>query len=206
MSEVAKEGRTVLFVSHNMGAVQQLCTKTCILENGIIKNFGETAEIIPLYMVSTLPLNFNEENFLVPNVRLMDFYLMQKGVKNCNTIDLSFPFELHVAYDVNSASNNLLLGFDLYSTDGTLIFRSYDVTVFGLEEFRKGKYESVFKFPENLLNDGRYKINLVSAFHRMTKLNKEKFGIGFTCHRTRTSDIDYPGIINIVGNWEVTKK
>jgi lipopolysaccharide transport system ATP-binding protein len=51
MQDVSKgEGRTVLFVSHNMGAVQQLCTKCILLENGRIDSVGSTEFILNKYM------------------------------------------------------------------------------------------------------------------------------------------------------------
>ena len=53
MQDVSKgEGRTVLFVSHNMGAVQQLCTKCILLENGLIDSIGGTEPILKKYMKS----------------------------------------------------------------------------------------------------------------------------------------------------------
>ena len=51
MQDVSKgEGRTVLFVSHNMGAVQQLCTKCILLENGVLDSVGGTEPILKKYM------------------------------------------------------------------------------------------------------------------------------------------------------------
>lgn len=51
MQDISKgEGRTVLFVSHNMAAVQSLCTRAILVENGIIKNSGEVPEIIESYL------------------------------------------------------------------------------------------------------------------------------------------------------------
>ena len=53
MNDVSKgEGRTVLFVSHNMAAIQELCTKAIILENGSVKHFGEVGRSIDLYYKS----------------------------------------------------------------------------------------------------------------------------------------------------------
>ena len=50
MEEVTKtEGRTILFVSHNMSAIKQLCTKTILLEKGEVKMFGETNKVIDTY-------------------------------------------------------------------------------------------------------------------------------------------------------------
>ncbi len=50
MGDVAKEGRTVLFVSHNMGAVRNLCPKSAVLRNGQILSMGDSAEQIQIYM------------------------------------------------------------------------------------------------------------------------------------------------------------
>jgi lipopolysaccharide transport system ATP-binding protein len=49
MGEVAKEGRTVLFVSHNMATVQSLCNRAILLENGLIVSNGVTDEVIRKY-------------------------------------------------------------------------------------------------------------------------------------------------------------
>ncbi len=53
MGEVAKEGRTVLFVSHNMDAIQRLCTKALWLRSGEVAGTGEVTEQIDLYLNST---------------------------------------------------------------------------------------------------------------------------------------------------------
>ena len=52
MNEVAKEGRTVLFVSHNMGAIQNLCPRSILLSGGRIKNDAETGKTIKIYLES----------------------------------------------------------------------------------------------------------------------------------------------------------
>lgn len=53
MEDVAKQGRTVLFVSHNMGAVKGLCKKTVWIKNGEIHDMGETQKVIPQYIESS---------------------------------------------------------------------------------------------------------------------------------------------------------
>jgi len=50
MGEVAKEGRTVLFVSHNMGAISNLCSRTILLNNGKLMAFGKTDRMIEQYL------------------------------------------------------------------------------------------------------------------------------------------------------------
>jgi lipopolysaccharide transport system ATP-binding protein len=50
MSDVAQSGRTVLFVSHNMAAIQSLCRRTVLLEKGHIVQDGESAEVVARYL------------------------------------------------------------------------------------------------------------------------------------------------------------
>jgi lipopolysaccharide transport system ATP-binding protein len=51
MGEVATSGRTVLFVSHNMHVIQNLCTRTILLEDGMIKYNGDTSEVVAKYLM-----------------------------------------------------------------------------------------------------------------------------------------------------------
>ena len=52
ISMVAKEGRTILFVSHNMNAIQRLCSKCVLLANGHITAYGNTADIVSKYLAA----------------------------------------------------------------------------------------------------------------------------------------------------------
>jgi lipopolysaccharide transport system ATP-binding protein len=54
MGDVAREGRTILFVSHNMPAIQKLCRKTVWLDAGYVKEIGPTPEVVQRYLGSAL--------------------------------------------------------------------------------------------------------------------------------------------------------
>jgi len=57
MGDVAGEGRTVLFVSHNMAAIQNLCLKTVLLEQGQVQDYGETNHIVDYYLAMSANLS-----------------------------------------------------------------------------------------------------------------------------------------------------
>jgi len=57
MEDVAREGRTVLFVSHDMSAIQKLCDRSILLENGILQNIGSTSDIISEYLATSLNIS-----------------------------------------------------------------------------------------------------------------------------------------------------
>lgn len=64
MSEVADSGKTVLFVSHNMQSVEQLCTRACVIEKGEIAMIGDVQEAITEYFGAYSNTKFDEDSFV----------------------------------------------------------------------------------------------------------------------------------------------
>jgi len=81
MGGVAKEGRTVLFVSHNMGSIGQLCTKTILLDSGFLKLYDVTRSVIDTYSKDS---NYLQADFRVFDHRDGDHRIVLKGVKTFN--------------------------------------------------------------------------------------------------------------------------
>lgn len=89
MGDVAKEGRTVLFVSHNMGAIQSLCERVMLLRNGRLVGTGEPTEIITMYMsemheVAQLPISDRSDREGNGKIRIIG--LTVNGVDNASTV------------------------------------------------------------------------------------------------------------------------
>lgn len=93
MSEVAEGGRTVLFVSHNMGAVQNLCTTCILLENGETKMIGNTIDVVQAYIADS------ESNAEIPLSKRID----RTGNRNVKITGLTIN---------NEEGNNLIKSFD----------------------------------------------------------------------------------------------
>jgi lipopolysaccharide transport system ATP-binding protein len=84
MGDVAGEGRTVLFVSHNMSAVQALCQKTVWFDSGRVKDFGPTPEVVHRYLQSSLsrcsvPLTDRNDRQGDGSVRLSSIQIQSDG-------------------------------------------------------------------------------------------------------------------------------
>lgn len=60
MNEISKSGRTVIFVSHDMNAIEQLCNKAVILKKGMLAEEGETQELISHYLNENKNFSFNQ--------------------------------------------------------------------------------------------------------------------------------------------------
>lgn len=70
MEDVARGGRTVLFVSHNMGVVRQLCQKGILLQNGFLEQYGNVTNVINSYLHDNIHVSnsvtFKDDNFSYP--------------------------------------------------------------------------------------------------------------------------------------------
>lgn len=90
MGDVAKEGKTVIFVSHNMGAISQLCKKGLVLEKGEIKLFSNTQDAIQIYNHSVLAKGNNDSNwpshilFRIKDIDHNDFAITQIEILDKN--------------------------------------------------------------------------------------------------------------------------
>ena len=56
MEDISNDGKTIIFVSHQMPMVEKLCKDTLLLKDGIIQNFGKTKDIVNLYLKSSTPV------------------------------------------------------------------------------------------------------------------------------------------------------
>ena len=102
MGDVAKGGRTVLFVSHNMGAIQSLCTSAVLLHAGRLENIGKTATIVSAYLIRVggeRRQSFTSRQ-LSPDLELTEFkftpYVIASGGTITASLTLASSTELSV--------------------------------------------------------------------------------------------------------------
>ncbi|HEY9606500.1 MAG TPA: ABC transporter ATP-binding protein, partial [Allocoleopsis sp.] len=138
MEAVAKEGRTVLFVSHNMAAVEKLCARAIVLHQGKVQYVGSQTEGITQYLMRLsnhlISLRDREDRQGSGEVRVIAIEIRdEKGnvldaVKSGQTIDIYFYFETHP----NIKMNKVLVGL--------LVTTQLDFPVF-LQHNRLTRYE-----------------------------------------------------------------
>ena len=170
MQDVADKGRTVLFVSHNMVAVENLCNKSVLIENGKMKSFGTTKEIISRYLK-----NFKSES--LNGVAISDIkqregsgIVMIKDLKiktNNNSNYINIGEGLTVNIEIENISQNLVEKIDIglsIHNDGMLdkksiFYSSYFNKLYSLD---KGEKKSVVcKIPNINYSEGRYFIKSI---------------------------------------------
>jgi lipopolysaccharide transport system ATP-binding protein len=164
MSDATKEGRTVLFVSHNLGAINRLCRKSILLEKGKLVCFDKTENVIKTY-VDTGNIDLTE--FRSPHNALKDITLRVVRLCNRQGIRLQKPeirydeeFIIEIEYEVNSKTTNCTVWIALETSEGIMVFTSadYDKNEKMLGTRNIGYYKASVIIPSHLLNFGRYVI------------------------------------------------
>lgn len=163
MSEVSKQGRTVLFVSHNMEAVNTLCKKAILLEGGQLVNQGTAREIVDLYLSKTFEqgTSIKWEKHNRPGddaVRLNSVQLISnKGVPT-QVISIKEAIGVRINYEVLKENFKPIPNIHLSTIQGQKVFVSIPVEQPSLKEV--GEHEATVWIPRDLLNVGKYSLRI----------------------------------------------
>jgi len=159
MEEVGKEGRTIIFVSHNMGAVSELCTNSILLNQGKVVCKGETGHIIGQYLLhakksDNLPLESDKDwPIYVTGIRLCDL-----DMASINDVELGQDAFLEFNYSIETPLKNVSVAM-LLSRMGNPLLYSYDTDNSPLleESVRiPGEYVVRMRLPLSKLKEGIY--------------------------------------------------
>lgn len=169
MSEVSLQGRTVLFVSHNMQAVRTLCKKTILLEDGQVHSYGDSDAIVEYYLqASTRREHSNDLNELIANLphdpvfRLRHLSLEQDGIA-ATTVLSNRTLEVVIQFSVLKQTAGLHVYVQLLDSEGTLLLESIsngDAAELPIVE--AGDYVSCLSFPAEFFAPRNYEV-VVSA-------------------------------------------
>lgn len=163
MGAAAIEGRTVLFVSHNLAAVRALCTRGVLIDSGRMELDANVEEVITRYLsdhnasesvVVWDPVSAPQNS----EIRFTKAYVLNDRGEFASLLDYRGEFSIAVEYDVLKPIRNLRIGFFLQTVDGTLICGSNDPDAWPDIERAPGHYISTCRFPGSTLNTGTYSL------------------------------------------------
>jgi len=175
-----KQGRTILFVSHNMHAVRSLCTKAIWLENGIIKKIGSTANIIDDYVLSaafqhdscdcTVYIHESDHVTGVNEMRINRVFLVNNLNKRFSVL-WKQPIILDIDFELLCGVSDLSVGVGLLSLNDELLVSMHqnDDMTNSIWSIGKGSYRMRIIMP-NRLHPGMYKIG-IGAHHETNQKN-----------------------------------
>lgn len=191
MKEVAANDRTILFVSHNLTAVSNLCNKTLHLEKGKVKQFGETGEVINNYMAN-MQRNVYKHTYLSFNqapgneyVRLKSCVLSPNLFENQNYMDVRNSISLDIEFWNNVDNQCLNVSLHVYATTGECIFNISTPAI----NCDLGVIKASSEIPSNFMNDGSYIISFMIVKDKSIVLHnfEEIFNFEIVDYRIDTS-------------------
>ena len=168
MEEVTKkEGRTVLFVSHNMGAIKELCSRTILLENGKIKEVGETFQVVHNYINDISAVKESKVELSPSPQKEISFtkvWITNSKDEITNSINIEDDFKIWLEYNVDKPIDIAEISICLKNSSGTnVIFTSIsDSFNKTFIPFQKGKYTSSAHFKGNFLMPDNYLVYISS--------------------------------------------
>ena len=178
MKDVARTGRTVLFVSHNMRAVEQLCTSVVQLDRGrILESSNKVHDIVTRYLVGgtdgdrsaewTNPGGEYQNEFFTPTrFFVADADGEVAGSVQRNDADLW----LQVEGTISTYDAALNIGYAVINEDGQQMYWSYlfDAPEQNWPRLQKGRVSLRTRLPRRLLSEGIYRIELIATlYHRL---------------------------------------
>ena len=182
MKEVGSQGRTVLFVSHNMGAINSLCQRAVLLQNGKLSLSGTTEHVISQYLnfaddiIKSNEFYWDPENCPGDSIaKILSFRLVDEHGAKLETISTETRFGVEITYSLKNLDKSVKPGpnFLLCTSDDVKIFHDINTRFIPKE----GMHKTISWFPSGLLNDGDYKIEFAITtqnpviIHAMIKIH-----------------------------------
>ena len=161
MEDAARRGRTVLFVSHNLGAVRNLCRSVLLLENGQIKYQGGVEEGVSSYErgLTDTKSSLASSHFQGPlsdRIQFMELIFRQRGLV-VTIIDPLQELEIELRGATFKTFQALDVNIRIYR-DGFHLADCHDATLG--TGIREGAFVSMFQIPDGTLKPGRYTIGI----------------------------------------------
>lgn len=185
MGEVGKEGRTVIFVSHNMGAIARLCSRVVLLNQGHLISDGYTDEVIKYYLqtgLGTTSQRIWPDLKQAPGndiVRLCGVSVITEEGVIRDAYDIRKPIGIQMEYQILKSGNALVPNFHVYNEEGICVF------VLSNRDLHKpsnltGRFKSTAWIPGNFLSEGTFTVlAAISTFNPLRVHFKERDVVAF---------------------------
>ena len=160
------DGRTVLFVSHNMKAVKSLCSRCILLENGTVTMEGSASEVVDAYLASTIPDTIKLVHETEDSEPIKELTLLSGKILNGEQItandDVKMEFEVEFQESIEFHMN-----IHVYSAEKDHLFQS-SCEVFTPQTGTN--YKIGFTIPKGLLNERLYSITVTFVKNKSTTI------------------------------------
>ncbi len=215
MNEVSKQGRTVIFVSHNMSSIIRICSRCILINSGRIEADGPVDPVIRRYL-ETSAKHDGSCSFPIEPAKTAQFTrlgLMTREGDATATFDYRFDITVSAEYVVRQPIPQGLLGIRVSTADGLPIFTSHHVDkldpAVAADALLPGTYETQITIPSNFLLPGSYVVTaaIVDGNMRLIDMQEDviSFDVGETGN-TRARKSATNGVVNLDLSWDIQPK
>ncbi len=217
MEEVGKQGRTVLFVSHNMPAIARLCERTILLDEGGVVADGPSHQVVSAYLSSDIGTSAARE-WIDPQkapgnavARLRAVRVIGSDGRVTESTDIRLPVGIEMTFDVLQPNWVLSPIYDFFNEEGLCVFGAIDHDPEWKGRPRPvGRYVTTAWIPGNMLSEGTLIVNAeLLTIHPMTQHYHERHAIAFQVVDSLDGDSArgeysgaWPGVIRPMLDWK----
>lgn len=167
-----KEGRTVLFVSHNMQAINNLCNRVVLLNQGSVAQEGNALDIVRNYLLYESlkegAIYWDDQTAIGDStIKLKSIKIMDEDDNIRSHFFSKFKIKVQMDFIINKLENDLVIGFDVTNENGITILRTYhnDGQPDSWPKLKLGLNSIVCVLPEDFFNAGTFHISPKVSLH-----------------------------------------
>jgi lipopolysaccharide transport system ATP-binding protein len=181
MEDLSASGRTVVFVSHQMQAVAQLCDRAIWLDYGQVEREGPASDIVAEYLQAGYGAgsrrDWTDRSTAPGNdlVRLRSVRVVQDGEERA-AVDVREPVGIEIRIEVLRPGEPLFPKIKVYDSRGDVAFNAMDTSARWLDPSPPGEYVTTAWIPGNYLNEGLTTVDVSIATISAPKLRNQASG------------------------------
>ncbi len=201
------QGRTVLFVSHNMAAVKSLCTRAIVLKNGKVALEGSVNECVEAYLSNHRKAKnhiiWDKAEFDKHNFSVSEAFVCAKGKKVEDSIEITDAVEISIKIQNKDFNDRIDVTYHVKNGDGEKIFSISSVAI---ENLSKNKEQTIIcEIPANFFNNGTFSLDLFIVKNGKEAIYIEPDILEFTMLNKKVELGKYmgeePGYLRPLFNW-----
>ena len=219
MGDVAQQGRTVLFVSHNMSAILRLTQEAIVLKKGQLIKRAPTPEAVDFYLASGQTesgervWDADEIPAASAPFRPIRLRLMDKSGKVVDTVRSTEPVTIEWEYQLDAPLTGLRVGIYLNTMRGEYVFTAFDTDdAKQYEQFgarQSGRYVSCCQIPGVFFNEGRYSLGVNASSFGVRRYFMDESALSFNVDISGAPGTQWPemrqGPIRPRLDWKIEK-
>lgn len=219
MQDVSKQGRTVIFVSHNLSAITSLCQRVILLKDGKMFKTGKGEKVVAEYLrfgQGLLPQVKCANNSCFRNnfMRMIRVQAHDGEEKTLASFDIRKSIGIGIEYQVLQDDIQFAANIQVQNSTGLLLFNTYETEQMKKDNLRAGFYKSTVWVPGNFLAEGLFSVRATLTIFREKKIMEIDYpeAISFNVHDIgeagsvkKKGNINYPGVIRPKLDWERVK-